>query len=120
MPKRRAGCYDRDVAANIYQAVKQAMQDLVAPQLESLKGELATTRAQMQANHAALSARIDQVDEKLSGRIAHVEDKLTSELRRGDGTLTTEIRRLDERLALALDVRERIVAIETRLGLLQS
>jgi hypothetical protein len=35
------------MAANIYQAVKQAMQDLIAPQLESVKGEIAGLRGEM-------------------------------------------------------------------------
>lgn len=71
------------MAANIYQAVKQAMQDLIAPQLESLKGEVGALRAEMHGSHAALSA---------------------------------EIRRVDEKLTWALDLRERIVAIETKLA----
>lgn len=93
------------MAANIYQAVKQAMQDLIAPQIESLKGDIGAVRAdigavrsEMQVNHAALT------------------DKLNTEIRRVDEKLSMEIRRIDDKLTWALDLRERIVAIEARLG----
>jgi hypothetical protein len=89
------------VAVNIYQAVKQAMQDLVAPQIESLRGEIVAVRAEMsglraemQAGHAALSSVID----------------------RNHAVLSAEIRRIDDKLTLALDLRERIVALETKVG----
>jgi len=71
------------VAANIYEAVKHAMQDLIAPQLESIKGEIGALRAEMRGTHEALRA---------------------------------EIRRIDDKLTWALDLRERIVALETKVG----
>ena len=71
------------MAANIYQAVKEAMQDLVAPQFESLKGELG-------------AVRLD---------IRRVEEKLTNEIQRVDEKLSTEIRGIDNKLTWALDLR---------------
>jgi hypothetical protein len=70
------------VAANIYQAVKQAMQDLIAPQLESLKGEISAVRGEM--------------------------GQLRAELRGEIGALGAEIRRVDDKVTWALDLRERI------------
>ncbi len=78
-----APCYRWRVAANIYEAVKHAMQDLIAPQLESIKGEIGALRAEMRGTHEALRA---------------------------------EIRRIDDKLTWALDLRERIVALETKVG----
>ena len=111
------------MAANIYQAVKQAMQDLIAPQIESLKGDIGAVRAEvsgaraetqalrseMQVSHAALA-------ETLGTEIRRVDEKLSSEIHRVDEKLSSEIRRIDDKLTWALDLRERIVAIETRLG----
>jgi hypothetical protein len=71
------------VAANIYEAVKHAMQDLIAPQLESIKGEIGALHAEMRGTHEALRA---------------------------------QIRRIDDKLTWALDLRERIVALETKVG----
>ena len=77
------------------------MQDLIAPQLESLRG--------------AVSA----VDAKVDGVRAEVHS-LRNELKPEIDGLRTETRaniaRLDDRLTIALDVRERIVALEARLA----
>ena len=94
MQRRGGSWYHSDVAANIYQAVKQAMQDLVAPQLESLKGEM-----------SAIRVDIRRVEEKLSKDIQSVRTELS-----------TEIHRIDEKLTWALDLRERIIILETKLG----
>jgi len=82
------------VAANISQAVKQAMQDLVAPQLESLKGDIQTLRAEVQGDIHALRA----------------------EVQGNHAALTSEIRRVDDKLTWALDLRERIATIEAKLA----
>lgn len=108
---------DIGVAANIYQAVKQAMQDLVAPQLESLRGDIGALRAEVHGNHAALSSELHRIDDKLTAEIQRVDGKLTAEIQRVDGKLTSEIRRIDDKLTWALDLRERIVAIETKLAI---
>ena len=114
------------VAANIYQALKQAIQDLVAPQLESLKGDLAGMKGELvgmkgelggvrldiQRVEEKLTSEIQRVDEKLSADIRRVEEKLTSEIRRVDG----DVHRIDEKLTWALDLRERIIVLETKLG----
>jgi len=89
------------VAANIYQAVKQAMQDLVAPHMESIKGEITTLRAEMRGEVRALRGEMSGLDGKMDG--------LRSEV-------TANFARLDERLTTALDLRERIVALEARLA----
>jgi len=82
------------MAANIYEAVKQALQDVVAPQIESLRGEIGHLRGEVR------------------GEIA----ELRSELRGNHAAMSAEIRRLDDKLTWALDLRERIVALETKLA----
>jgi hypothetical protein len=90
LPVAGTGCYVGRVAANIYQAVKQAMQDLIAPQIESLRGDIGALRADV-------------------GGVRSEVHALRSEMH-------SEIRRIDDKLTWALDLRERIVAIEARLG----
>ena len=104
------------MAANIYQAVKEAMQDLIAPQLESLKGELGAVRLDIRRVEENLTSRIQGVEEKLSAGIQRVDEKLSSEIHRVDEKLSTEIHRIDEKLTWALDLRERIIVLETKLG----
>jgi len=112
----RGGCYESIVAASIYQAVKEAMQDLIAPQLESLKGELGAVRLDIRRVEENLTSRIQGVEEKLSAGIQRVDEKLSSEIHRVDEKLSTEIHRIDEKLTWALDLRERIIVLETKLG----
>lgn len=81
-------CYLSTVTA--YDTVKKALQDLIAPQLESIKGEIAALRGEM--------------------------GEIRGEVRGNHTALTSEIRRIDDKLTWALDLRERIVALETKLG----
>jgi hypothetical protein len=111
------GWYEEIVAANIYQAVKQAMQDLVAPQLESLKGEVGAVRLDIRRVEEKLTTEIQRVEEKLSSEIQRVDEKLTTEIHRVDDKLSTEMHRIDEKLTWALDLRERIIVLETKLAL---
>ena len=116
MRAARGGCYESIVAANTHQAVKEAMQDLIAPQLESLKGELGAVRRDIRRVEENLTSRIQGVEEKLSAGIQRVDEKLSSEIHRVDEKLSTEIHRIDEKLTWALDLRERIIVLETKLG----
>jgi hypothetical protein len=111
------------VAANIYQAVKEAMQDLIAPQLESLKGELGAVRLDIRRVEENLTSKIQGVEEKLSTEIRRVDERVSTEINRIDEKLSieiqrvgTEIHRIDEKLTWALDLRERIIVLETKLG----
>jgi hypothetical protein len=131
------------VAVNIYQAVKQAMQDLIAPQLESLRGEVTAVgagvnalRGEMQSEFKAVrtefradletfrgEVRADMAE--VRGDVAEVRGEmaemrgdlraLRAELNGLRGETSANLVRLDERLTIALDVRERIVALEARL-----
>ena len=89
------------MAASIYDAVKQALQDLIAPQIESLKGDMGQLRGE-----------IAELRGEVRGEIAEVR----SEMRGNHAALSAEIRRLDDKLTWALDLRERIVALETKLA----
>ena len=93
------------MAANIYQAVKQALQELVAPQIESLKGEIGQLRGEVRGEIAEFRSEV-------RGEIAG----LRSEMRGNHAAVSAEIRRIDDKLTWALDLRERIVALETKLA----
>ncbi len=123
MRAARGGCYETSVAANIYQAVKDAMQDLIAPQLESLKGEMGAVRLDIRRVEENLTNKIQGVEEKLSTDIRRVDEGLSTEIHRLDEKLSieiqrvgTEIHRIDDKLTWALDLRERIIVLETKLA----
>jgi hypothetical protein len=108
----------------VYDQIKKALQDIIAPELHSLRGEIRVLDEKlthkMDGVEARLSARIDSVDFKVDA----VDIKLGSlrtEMLSMKAELLAEIRRLDVRidgvdreLRTAIDVRERLAALEAR------
>jgi hypothetical protein len=80
----------------IYDPIESAIQDLVAPALHEITGQLHAVRADIQ--------RLDQ-------KILGVDQKLGYM----NGELLAEIRRVDKReLRTSIDIRERLAALEGR------
>ena len=145
-------------AMGVYDQIKKAFQDVIAPELHELRGEIrrldqrvesvdhkidgvdARMGARLDALHdkidgvdarmgvrlGALDGKIDGVDERLGVRLQSLDDKIDSlrvESRAMKGELLAEIRRLDVRvdgvdrdIRTAIDVRERLAALEARRG----
>ena len=90
----------------VYDQIKKAFQEVVAPELQALRGDF-----------RVLDQKIDRVDQRLSQKI----DGLRSETVSMKAELLAEIRRLDTRmdgmdreLRTAIDIRERLAALEAR------
>lgn len=66
------------MAVNVYQAVKQAMQDLVAPQLESLRADINT-----------VASSVNGLRVEVQGDLSLLRGDIKTEL----GNLRTEVRR---------------------------
>jgi predicted nuclease with TOPRIM domain len=108
---RRVGIYDQ---------IKAALQDLVAPQLHEIRGELQAVRSEVQSVRVdirRLDEKIDNVDARLTTRL----DSLQAQMGSMKNELVSEIRRVDVRidgvereLRLAIDIRERLAALEAR------
>ena len=115
----------------VYDQVKKAFQDIIAPELYTLRGEI----QRVDANILRLDQRIDGMDQKLAARIDGLDqklddldvrlnvrlDSLRTETVSMKGELLAEIRRVDARidgvdreLRTAIDVRERLAALEAR------
>jgi chromosome segregation ATPase len=110
LPDAHSAWYSGIVAMNVYQAVKQAMQDLVAPQIESLRGDIAGLRGEMNGLRSEIRGELSGLRGEMNG--IHGE---MNGIRAEMNGIRAEIHALDERLTIALDVRERIVALEARL-----
>jgi len=95
---------------NIYQTIKQIVQDAVAPEIQELKGEIAGVRGEIvgvKGEIRGLSDRIDSLEKRLDHRIDSVERRLDEFGKRMGG--------FERQLEIALDVRERLAVVEARL-----
>lgn len=97
----------------VYDQIKTAFQDIIAPEIHALRGDI-----------RRLDRKIDRLDQKIDGvdaRLGIRIDALRTEVVSMRGELLAEIRRLDARidgvdreLRTAIDVRERLAALEAR------
>ncbi|MBI2016433.1 MAG: hypothetical protein HYV94_08675 [Candidatus Rokubacteria bacterium] len=111
----------------VYDQIKSAFQDIIAPELHALRADIQRVDQKIDAVNAGLGARIDSVDASLSAKIEAMDAKLgalRTETVSMKGELLAEIRRLDARidgvdreLRTAVDVRERLAALEARASL---
>jgi flagellar capping protein FliD len=107
--------------------IKAAIQDLVAPALHEIRGDVQVIRGEMQGVRAEiqgvrvdirrLDEKIDNVDARLTTRL----DSLQAQMGSMKNELISEIRRVDVRidgvdreLRVAIDIRERLAALEAR------
>ncbi len=82
--------------------IKSAIQDLVAPALHEIRSEIHGMRGEMQAMRADVQ-RLDQ-------KIDYMKGELIAEIRR----LDARIDGVDRELRTAIDIRERLAALEAR------
>lgn len=108
LPGVGRGCTPRarynEEAMTVYEQVKKALQDIVAPELNGIKVE------------------IRRLDEK----IGSLRNELLAEIKRVDSSLLAEIGRVDARVeslqrevGVALEIRERLSALEAKVGILR-
>jgi len=111
-------------AMGVYDQIKTAFQDIIAPELHALRGDI----QRLDQKIINLDQKIDGVDARLSAKIDSVDTRLTTKLDAlrtetlsMKSELLAEIRRLDARidavdreLRTAIDIRERLAALEAR------
>ena len=107
-------------AVGVYDQIEKAFQDIVAPELHALRGDIRVLDQRI----VGLDQRIVGLDQKIDGvdaRLATKIDGLRSETVSMKAELLAEIRRLDTRmdgmdreLRTAIDIRERLAALEAR------
>ena len=106
---------------SVYEEVKQALQDIVAPELKALQVEIRRLDEKIDSLDGKLSTRMDSLDKSLNARmdsldykIDSLDEKLSVRLDSLKAEITTEIKRLDEKIDIAIQIRERLAAIEGR------
>ena len=97
----------------IYDQTKAAIQDLVAPTLHEIRGDLQAIRIDIER----IDEKIDNVDarlndkiDSLSAQMGHMRGELVAEIR----TVDVRVDGLDRELRTAIDIRERLAALEAR------
>ena len=104
----------------IYEQIKTAFQDIIAPELHALRGDIRLPDQKI----AGLDQKIDGVDVRLTVKIdglrtemGSLRTELLAEIRRVDTRIDgvdSKIDGLDHQLRTAIDVRERLAALEAR------
>src|SRR6266540_443816 len=102
---RRPGS-DEMPRVGVYDQVKKALQDLIAPELHSIRGDMHALRADIRV----LDQKIDYLDVRLTSKVDSLRTELVAEIRRVD----VRIDGVDRELRTAIDVRERLAALEAR------
>ena len=104
-----------------YDTVKQAIQDLIAPELERIKGQLSGLDARigaldtkLEAKTVALADKLGALDTKLEAKTGALADKIGA-LDTKVEAVRSELRGLEKRLDETLSIRERLAAVEAAL-----
>jgi len=117
---------------NVYGSVRQAIQDLVAPEIQKLHGEIKKLegkiegidakieglRGEMNARFDAVEHRFDAVDRRFEGvdrRFESVEKRLESVEFSVKETIGVQIQSMDSKWREAMDVHERLASLEAKI-----
>jgi len=93
---------------NVYEQVKQALQDVVAPELKSLQVEIRRLDGRIDSLKTELVSEIKRVDDKIVGMRNTLENRIDN--------LDDKIDRVDDKIDLAMQIRERLTALEVKLA----
>lgn len=90
---------------NIYEQVKQALQDIVAPELKSIQVEIKRLDEKIDTRFFSLDGKIDSLRREMISEIKRLDDKVCS---------------LDEKIDSAIQIRERLAALEAKLAVMEA
>jgi len=90
--------------------IKKAFQDVVAPEIQELRGEIRRLDQKIDGADALVTLKVGRLDEKIGNLDARLTDKIESL----DVRLTTGIDALRTEVVAELDIRERLAALEAR------
>src|SRR5262245_62007831 len=90
----------------VYDQIKTAFQDIIAPELHAIRGDIRVLNQKVDGLDGRLSAKLDSVDVKVDS----LRNELISEIRR----LDARVDGVDRELRTAIDIRERLAALEAR------
>jgi hypothetical protein len=80
------------------ESIRELFQNFIAPQLESIKGEIKALDSNFEARIDALDAKFETLDTK----VGSFRTELLAEIRRVEGVLSADFVRLEEKVDLRL------------------
>ncbi len=89
----------------VYEEVKQALQDIVAPELRALQVEIKRLDEKIDSG-------MQRLDEKIDSGIQRLDAKIDSK----HNEIVSEIKRLDEKIDIAIQIRERLAFLEAKVA----
>jgi predicted nucleic acid-binding Zn-ribbon protein len=96
----------------IYETVKQAIQDVVVPQLQELRGDIAGLRGEI----VGLRGEIRQIEKRMEDGLASIRSEMNVRFAALDEKFTQRLDFTNKRLEEALEIRERLAALEARVA----
>jgi hypothetical protein len=91
------------VARTIVDSFREVAQDILVPELKALRVSVDSLRTEMQLR-----------DEKTQESIRHLDLRTQESIRHLDERTQESVRHLSEKLDFAIDIRERLAALEAR------
>ena len=95
-------------AKNIYDTMKQVIQDVVSPEIREITGELKLLHTEIRRLDEKLDNTSSRLDEKLENTGSRLDEKLEN--------MREDIRNLREEFRLAIDIHERLAAVEAKVS----
>ena len=105
--------------------LKKIFQELIVPELKEIKGDQKTLHVEISRLDQKIDAGFVQVNQKIDSGIVRLDEKIDafrnevrSEIRRVDEKIDSGLARLDEKIEIAMQIRERLAALESRVATL--
>lgn len=104
---------------SVYEQIKQLLQDIVAPELKAIHTEIKhlndkieSVKTEILIEIKRLDEKTDRLDEKIDEKIDRLDEKIDERTDR----LDEKIDRVDEKIDTAMQIRERLAAVEAKLA----
>jgi len=102
-------------AKTVVDSFREALQDLLVPELKALRVSVDSLRTEMHLRTDSLQKEVQLRDDSLRAELKLRDEKLRSEIQSGDAATQELVRSLSQKLDFAIDIRERLAALEARL-----
>jgi hypothetical protein len=111
-----------ETAKNVLGSFREAIQDLLVPELKALRVSVDSLRTEMHLRTDSLQREMQLRDETLRAELKLRDENLKAEMQAvrtemhaGDKTTQDALQALGQKLDFAIDIRERLVVLEARL-----